>query len=287
MKKPIVIGVGEFLWDMLPDGKKAGGAPVNFAYHASQNGTEAWAVSAIGDDALGAELVAQATAHNINLLVERVPYPTGTVNVELDNGKPNFIICEEVAWDYIPLTEAALAKARLADAISFGTLAQRGVVSRATTVALVEATPPEALRVYDINLRQHFYSKELIESSLRMANVFKINDEELEILKPMFGFDSLDTDAVCRRFIELYDLRMLVLTGGSVFSSIYTHNDISTIVTPKVDVIDSVGAGDSFSGALVGALLAGKTIREAHIAAVETAAYVCTNSGAWTPPKKR
>lgn len=284
--KPIVIGIGEFLWDVLPDGKKAGGAPVNFAYHASQNGAEGWAVSAIGDDPLGHELRSVASEHNISMLVPYVPHPTGTVQVELKNGQPNFIICEDVAWDYIPLTEDALDKARHAAAVSFGTLAQRSPVSRATTRALVEATPADALMVYDINLRQHFYSKELIEDNLRMANVFKINDEELEKLQPMFGLAGVETDDACRFFLKEFDLRMLVLTGGDTFSSIYTPDEISTIPTPKVKVVDTVGAGDSFSGALVGALLNGASIREAHRVAVKTAAYVCTQSGAWTPPAK-
>ena len=285
--KPIVIGIGEFLWDMLPDGKKAGGAPVNFAYHASQNGAEGWAVSAVGDDSLGQELKQTATEHGINMLVETVSHPTGTVKVELKNGQPSFIITENVAWDYIPMTENALDKARHAAAISFGTLAQCSPVSRETTRSLIAAAPSDALIVYDINLRQHFYSKELIDSSLRMANIFKVNDEELEVLKPMFDIKNESTEQACRFFLREYGLHMLVLTGGDRFSSIYTPDDSSTIDTPKVALVDAVGAGDSFSGALVGNLLSGAPIRDAHKAAVETAAYVCTQSGAWTPAKEK
>ena len=286
MKKPIVIGVGEFLWDMLPDGKKAGGAPVNFAYHASQNGAEGWAVSAVGKDGLGEELVAAAEAHGINLQVEKIDKPTGTVNVTLHNGSPEYDICRGVAWDYIPLTEKSLALARSAGAISFGTLAQRNDVSRATIEKLVEAVPDDALRIFDINLRMDFYSEQMIRRSLEMANVLKINDEELEIVKAMFGLGGEGTAASCHRLIENFGLKMLILTGGSVFSSIYTLEGVSTLPTPKVNVIDSVGAGDSFSGALTGALLTGKSIAEAHRIAVDTAAYVCTCSGAWTPPRK-
>ena len=272
---------------MLPDGKKAGGAPVNFAYHASQNGAEGWAVSAVGDDSLGQELKQTATEHGINMLVETVSHPTGTVKVELKNGQPSFIITENVAWDYIPMTENALDKARHAAAISFGTLAQRSPVSRETTRSLIAAAPSDALIVYDINLRQHFYSKELIDSSLRMANIFKVNDEELEVLKPMFDIKNESTEQACRFFLREYGLHMLVLTGGDRFSSIYTPDDSSTIDTPKVALVDAVGAGDSFSGALVGNLLSGAPIRDAHKAAVETAAYVCTQSGAWTPAKEK
>ena len=281
---PIVIGIGEFLWDMLPSGKKAGGAPVNFAYHASQHGTEAWAVSAVGNDPLGRELCRVASDHGINMLVPIVDHPTGTVKVELMDGQPNFIISEDVAWDYIPLTPESLEKARHAAAVSFGTLAQRSPVSRATTRALVEAAPESALKVYDINLRQHYYSKDIIESSLEIANVLKINDDELERLKPMFCLEGFDQDRACTFLLQRYGLRMLVLTAGDRFSSVFTDDGVSTIPTPKVKVVDAVGAGDSFSGALVGSLLNGLDVAEAHRVAVETAAYVCTQAGAWTPP---
>ena len=283
--KPIVIGIGEYLWDVLPTGKKAGGAPVNFAYHASQHGTEGWAISAVGNDELGDELLEVTAAHKINMEVSRVDYPTGTVQVTLCNGQPNYEICEGVAWDYIPLTEASINLAKKAKAISFGTLAQRHEVSRETTRALVQAAPADALKVYDINLRQHFWSKELIEASLEMANVFKINDEELETLKPVFGLEDMDTDQACRHFMEKFSLNMLVLTAGDKFSSIYYGNEKSTIETPRVEVVDAVGAGDAFSGSLIGSLLTGKSITEAHKEAVETAAYVCTQAGAWTPAR--
>lgn len=283
--KPIVIGIGEYLWDVLPTGKKAGGAPVNFAYHASQHGTEGWAISAVGKDELGDELLEVTAAHKINMEVSRVDYPTGTVQVTLCNGQPNYEICEGVAWDYIPLTEESMNLAKKAKAISFGTLAQRHEVSRETTRTLVKAAPEDALKVYDINLRQHFWSKELIEASLEMANVFKINDEELETLKPVFGLEAMDTDQACRYFMEKFELKMLVLTAGDKFSSIYYGDEKSTIETPRVEVVDAVGAGDAFSGSLIGSLLMGKSIKEAHKEAVETAAYVCTQAGAWTPAR--
>lgn len=286
MEKPIVIGVGEFLWDVLPDGKKAGGAPVNFAYHASQNGTEGWAISAVGHDPLGDELLEVTSAHDINMVVSRVDYPTGTVQVTLCNGQPNYEICEGVAWDHIPVTQEALELAAKAKAISFGTLAQRHQESRKATKALVDACPADTLVVYDINMRQHFWSKELIAESLDMANVFKINDEELETLKSVFGIEDMDTDNACRFFMDKWNLMILVLTGGDKFSSIYHKDGVSTLQTPKVEVVDAVGAGDAFSGSFIGAILNGSTIPEAHKKAVETAAYVCTQAGAWTPVRK-
>lgn len=283
--KPIVIGMGEFLWDVLPTGRKAGGAPINFAYHASQNGAEGWAVSAVGNDADGRELLEVTAGHGIRTLVATVDKPTGTVDVSLCNGQPAYTIHENVAWDHIPLTEEMLSLARRAGAICFGTLAQRGEVSQRTTRAMVEATPADAYRIYDINLRQHFYSKELIDRSLRIANVLKINDDELVLLQEMFALPK-DTDAACRHLAERYGLRMVVLTGGARFSSVYTGELISTLPTPRVEVVDTVGAGDAFSGTLMASLLTGSTIAEAHRNAVDTAAYVCTCAGAWPPPRE-
>lgn len=282
--KPVAIGIGEFLWDVLPEGKRAGGAPVNFAYHASQNGAEGWAVSAVGHDALGDELLEVSRQHGINLLVSENDYPTGTVQVHLKDGIPSYEICENVAWDHIRLTDKALEKAKSAKAICFGSLAQRCQESREATVSLLNAAGEDAYKVYDINLRGSFWSKEIIENSLEMSNVLKINDEELEIIKPLLGLEGLDTDEACRELLSKYKQKMVVLTGGSVFSAIYCQDGtISKLDTPKVKVVDTVGAGDAFCGTLVASLLCGKSIAQAHRDAVQRAAYVCTQSGAWTP----
>ena len=286
MSKPIVIGIGEYLWDVLPTGKKAGGAPVNFAFHASQNGAEGWGISAVGDDELGKELLEVTKAHGINILAPTVNYPTGTVNVTLVNGQPDYEICEGVAWDHIPLSYDAVELAQKASAISFGTLAQRSEESRRSTAELISLAPKDALIVYDINLRQHFYNKQVIEQSLRMSNILKINDDEIEVVKPMFALEGKSYDEVCEFFMSEFGLRIVILTGGDKFSSVYSEEGVSTIKTPKVEVVDAVGAGDAFSGAFIGSLLNGKTIREAHELAVDTAAYVCTQAGAWTPKRK-
>jgi len=286
MSKPIVIGIGEYLWDVLPTGKKAGGAPVNFAFHASQNGAEGWGISAVGDDELGKELLEVTKAHGINILAPTVNYPTGTVNVTLVNGQPDYEICEGVAWDHIPLSYDAVELAQKASAISFGTLAQRSEESRRSTAELISLAPKDALIVYDINLRQHFYNKQVIEQSLRMSNILKINDEEIEVVKPMFALEGKSYDEVCEFFMSEFGLRIVILTGGDKFSSVYSEEGVSTIKTPKIEVVDAVGAGDAFSGAFIGSLLNGKTIREAHELAVDTAAYVCTQAGAWTPKRR-
>lgn len=287
MNKPLVIGIGEYLWDILPDGKKAGGAPVNFAYHASQNGAEGWAISAVGDDDLGRELTGITKQYGINMEVSVVNYPTGTVKVTLNDGQPSYEICEGIAWDHIPLTGGAIVLAKKAGAISFGTLAQRSPESRRTTRELIGYVPKDALVVYDINLRQHYYDKEVIESSLAISNILKINDEELNIIKPLLDLEGSTQNEICKYVIEKYDLKMVVLTGGAKFSSICHKDGVSTISTPVVKVVDTVGAGDAFSGAFIGSLLQGKNISEAHHIAVETAAYVCTQAGAWTQAKNK
>ncbi|GHU54958.1 2-dehydro-3-deoxygluconokinase [Bacteroidia bacterium] len=279
---PIIVGIGELLWDLLPEGKKAGGAPINFVYHANALGAEGYAISAVGQDNLGREIVDELEKNNIRYQAEALPYPTGHVLVELTNGIPSYTIVEDVAWDYIPLMPEAVDIVKKADAICFGTLALRSPVARATIHALIDYAPSDALRFFDINIRQHFYSKELIASLLQKANIFKINDEELALVRSLFGLEGND-EKVCRELIETYSLRYLVLTAGDKYSAVYTETDLSVLPTPKVDVVDTVGAGDAFSGAFVYSILSGKSLREAHRAAVDTAAFVCTQPGAWPP----
>ncbi|WP_080903215.1 carbohydrate kinase [Parabacteroides sp. Marseille-P3160] len=279
-KKQIVVGLGELLWDVFPTGKRAGGAPVNFVYHATQLGSEGYAISAIGNDVLGAEIIQELKKNRINYVIETVEYPTGSVIVELNHGSPTYTIVEDVAWDHIPLTTEAIELVRRADAVSFGTLALRSEETRNTLFSLLSYVSPDALRFFDINIRQSYYSKELIESLLEKANVFKINDEELVLLRELFALKG-DDDTVCRLLIDKYALHYLILTAGSVCSTIYTGNEKSVIATPKVKVADTVGAGDSFSGAFVYAILSGQSLAEAHRLAVDTAAFVCTRDGAW------
>lgn len=279
--KPVVVGIGELLWDVLPTGKRAGGAPVNFVYHATRMGAEGYAISAVGNDVSGTEIIQELDKnHIISDYISTVEHPTGSVMVELKKGIPTYTIIEGVAWDHIPLTQPSIDLMKRADAVCFGTLAQRAPESRATLRTLLSYMPAEALRFFDINIRQTYYSKELIEELLEQANVFKINDEELEMLRPMFALEGT-AEEVCRQLIERYSLRYLILTAGADFSTIYSPAETSTIPTPKVKVADTVGAGDSFSGAFVYSLLSGKSLREAHQKAVEIAAFVCTQSGAW------
>lgn len=278
MKK--IVGIGELLWDLLPEGRKAGGAPVNFAFHASQAGADAYAISAIGNDTLGDELLYELDKNQIKYLIERVDYPTGTVEVTLNNGMPQYTINEQVAWDYIPLTENMKQLVSEADAICYGTLAQRSNVSRDTTEELLKLVKEDAYKLYDINLRQHFYSKELIDKSLSFANSFKVNDEEIERMKAMFGLN-MDNEQACRWFISQFNLKLVILTAGGLYSCLFTPDEYSVIETPKVIVADTVGAGDCFSGVLIASLLNGDSLAQSHTKAVDAAAHVCSYSGAW------
>ena len=278
--KPVVAGIGELLWDVFPTGKRAGGAPANFVYHAAQFGAQGYAISAVGDDALGRELLKELDDNRIAYLCEKVPYPTGTVQVTLNNGQPSYEIVENVAWDHIPLTDQAVQVLSRADAVCFGSLALRHADSRKTILTLLDHVPQTALRFFDVNLRQHYYSKELIEQLLGKANIFKINDDELPVVAELFGLCGGEHEQ-CRALLEKYHLHYVVLTAGEKYSTIYGRTELSRMDTPRVKVADTVGAGDSFSGAFVAGLLAGKTLRAAHEQAVKTAAFVCTKTGAW------
>lgn len=278
--KPIVVGIGELLWDVLPTGKKAGGAPINFVYHATQLGAEGYAISAVGKDELGEEIVQELDNNHIAHCIESVDYQTGTVEVTLEKGIPTYNIIENVAWDHIPVSSKAIEIVKKAKAICFGTLAQRNMDSRKALTELLSYAPEDALRFFDINIRQNYYSKELILDLLEKANILKINDEELEMLRPMMGLEG-DYDVCCKALLEKYGLKYVILTAGSKFSAIYSTDENSVIGTPKVAVADTVGAGDSFSGAFVYSILAGKSLKEAHRKAVNTAAFVCSKEGAW------
>ena len=279
--KRYVVGLGEALWDVLPEGKKLGGAPANFAYHAGQFGLETLAVSALGEDALAEETIEALKEHGLNYLMPRVKYPTGTVQVTLSgDGIPAYEIKENVAWDNIPYTAEIADIAKNCRAVCFGSLAQRNVVSWATIRQFLDDTPEDCLKIFDINLRQQFYTKEIIHDNLLACNVLKINDEELDIVTEMNGFSHLSVEDRCQRLLAEYDLDMLVLTCGINGSYVYAPNEKSFLETPKVEVADTVGAGDSFTGAFAASILAGRTIREAHQLAVKVSAYICTQKGA-------
>lgn len=280
---PYVVGLGEALWDVLPEGKKLGGAPANFAFHAAQFGRRAIAVSAVGEDNLGRETLEEFSKKNLNVLMPRVPYATGTVQVTVDEqGIPTYDIKENVAWDNIPFTPEIEDVAKRCEAVCWGSLAQRNVVSRQTIQKFLDAMPSDGnrLRIFDINLRQNFYTPEVIRDSLQRCNILKINDEELVTISRLFGYPGLDIRNKCWLLLGKYNLRMLVLTCGVNGSYVFTPGHVSYQPTPKVEVADTVGAGDSFTGSFCASLLRGRSVAEAHEIAVRVSAYVCTQKGA-------
>lgn len=253
------------MWDILPDGKKVGGAPANFAYHVSQFGLQSLVVSAIGDDALGQEIIGTFRDKGLNSLISTVPYPTGTVQVELDmSGIPQYIIKEGVAWDNIPFTPELEA------------LARNTINSFIDTMSKDNGT----LIVFDANLRQSFYSGDVLEQSMMRCNVLKINDEELPTVCRISGIPVSDPESQCRTLLNRYNLKILILTCGVNGSYIFTPDAKSFLPTPQVKVADTVGAGDSFTAAFTASILSCLPIPAAHRKAVDVSAFVCTQNGA-------
>lgn len=281
LDKKYCVGLGEILFDVLPTGSQLGGAPANFAYHAGQHGLQSVAVSAVGSDLLGDEALRLLDEKHLKYVMPRVDFPTGTVQVELDaEGVPTYDIKEGVAWDNIPFTDDIKEVAANAGAVCWGSLAQRNEVSRKSIYQFLDHTPEDCLKVFDINLRQNFYTKEVICESLKRCDVLKINDEELITIGRLFGYPGLDIENKCWLILGKYDLDMLVLTCGTNGSYVFTPGSMSYQPTPKVEVADTVGAGDSFTGTFCASILAGKPVTEAHKLAVSVSAYVCTQNGA-------
>ena len=281
MQDKFVVGLGEALWDVFPDGKRIGGAPANFAYHVSQFGLKSIVVSAVGKDSLGDEIISIFKSKALNHIAPQIDFPTGTVQVTLDAaGVPDYHITENVAWDNIPLSAELKSLAKNTCAVCFGSLAQRSDCSRSTINAFLDLLPDNAIIVFDINLRQNYFTKEIIETSLKKCNILKINEDELGIVVNMFQISAKDYETQCAELIRKYQLDTVILTCGENGSYVFTENFKSFIPTPKVKVADTVGAGDSFTATFVSSLLQGKDLRTAHKIAVNVSAYVCTQTGA-------
>ena len=283
------MGIGELLWDVFLEGKQLGGAPANFAYHASQFGFDSFAVSAIGTDKPGEEMEELLRQKKVKTLLNRVKFPTGTVLVKVDaKGIPNYEIKRDVAWDNICFSEELKHLALQTSAVCFGSLAQRSEVSRLTIKRFLDSMPEmNTYKIFDINLRQNFYNKEIIEESLNKSNILKMNDEELVILAQMFGYSSEKIENNCINLLNDYNLKMLILTCGTKGSYVFSNDRISFLETPKVEVVDTVGAGDSFTAAFCASILEGKSINTSHKKAVEVSAFVCTRPGAMPYMDKR
>lgn len=277
-----VIGIGELLWDVFADNRRMGGAPVNFAYYASQCGCASGAVSAVGSDASGDALLAEFSALGLcGSSVQRNAFPTGTVEVSLDSaGVPQYDIRRNVAWDNIVFDKRLAATAPQTDAVCWGTLAQRSEVSRGAILEFVDSVPASALKIFDINLRQNFYDARIIADSLERADILKLNEDELPVVAEMFGMGGGD-EAVLHALSKRFSLEYAVYTMGAKGSAIARGGEVvSYIDTPETEVADTVGAGDSFTATFTAMLLRGADARTAHEKAVKVAAFVCGNEGA-------
>lgn len=278
--KNTVVGLGEILWDVFPERKVLGGAPANFAYHVSQFGFNGYAVSAIGNDLLGKEILKSLEEKELNYLIEQTDFPTGTVKVQLDGrGIPTYEITENVAWDNIPFTTRLENLAKNTTTVCFGSLAQRNEVSRATIHKFLDLMPADSLKVFDINLRLKYFSKDIITTSLNKASALKINDEEIVKIAEIFELKGTDEE-LCQQLMDKYKLKFLILTKGTRGSYVLTPYEKSFLATPKVTIADTVGAGDSFTAAFVASYLNGRSIAQSHQLAVEVSAYVCQQHGA-------
>ena len=280
-----IIGIGEALWDLLPSGPQLGGAPANFACHAHSLGAEAGVITRVGDDALGHEVLSRFVQMGLSVAAVQKDNlaPTGTVIVELLEDKTaRYTFPDNVAWDRLEATASALDAVRTADAVCFGTLAQRGETSRNSVQKLLASTPPNALRIFDINLRQHYFSKEIIESSLKLANILKLNDAEFPIIAQMFDLTGSIRDQV-KKVAEQFELQMVALTRGAEGSLLYQSGQWSDRPSAPVDVVDTVGAGDAFTATLALGLLHKMELDSINVLAGEVAQYVCSHAGA-TPP---
>lgn len=278
---PVIVGIGEILWDMLPSEKRAGGAPVNFAVHAGLSGANSYIISALGDDQLGQQLRQELARMPVIPLLPQTPYPTGQVTVTLQDGLPQYVIHEGVAWDYIPLTPEMLQVVGTADGLCLGTLGLRNQTSKQTILRLLDQARADAIRLLDLNLRQSYYDRTLIETLLDRCNALKVNDEELVILQAMFALPD-NTRQAAEELIGRFDLALFIQTAGADFSEVYHQGVWSHLLTPTVEVNDTIGAGDCFSGTLVSALLQGRSLIAAHQLAVKKAGEICKISGAWT-----
>jgi pfkB domain protein len=278
--KNTVVGLGEILWDIFPERKVLGGAPANFAYHVSQFGFNGYAVSAIGNDLLGKEILKSLEEKELNYLIEQTDFPTGIVKVQLDGrGIPTYEITENVAWDNIPFTTRLENLAKNTTTVCFGSLAQRNEVSRATIHKFLDLMPADSLKVFDINLRLKYFSKDIITTSLNKASALKINDEEIVKIAEIFELQGSDEE-LCQQLLDKYKLKFLILTKGTRGSYVLTPYEKSFLATPKVTIADTVGAGDSFTAAFVASYLNGRSIAQSHQLAVEVSAYVCQQHGA-------
>jgi len=284
-EQPTIIGLGEVLWDVFPDGKHPGGAPANFSFHANQLGARGLPASRIGRDALGDELVALLEGKGLetSLIQRDAQHPTGRVTVTLEGGQPSYIIHEDVAWDFLECDEVWKSEMRRAAAICFGTLAQRSQKSRAAIHDSLAAASQETLIVYDVNLRQNFYDREWVERSLHSAKVVKLNDDELLTLTRLLEIEAASDEEApgifTRALIDRFGVDMVCITRGAKGCLLQNANETVDVPGQSVQVADTVGAGDSFTAALIVSLLKGWSLERAGKFANRYGGLVASRTG--------
>lgn len=286
-----LIGIGEILWDLLPSGRQLGGAPANFAYHANALGARGQMISRVGQDELGADILKRLRDLGLSTDLIQIDgaFPTSTVSVEVSSdGQPRYIIHEQVAWDYLSVDEGARQVVARANAICFGTLAQRSEESRRAIHELIALTGSGCLRILDVNLRQAFYTRDLIEQSLRAANVLKVNDGELPVLAEFLQLSG-DSRAQLAELARRFNLRLVAYTRGANGSVLLREGHWSDHPGIPVKVADTIGAGDSFTAAMALGYLSGHDLDEINDHANRVASFVASQPGGTPtlPPELR
>lgn len=287
MSGSVIVGLGEVLWDLFPDGPRFGGAPANFACHAAALGADSRMVSSVGADPLGADALNALRARGVatDCVSELADFPTGTVQVTLDGrGQASYEFAADAAWDHLPWSDAVGQLATQTEAVCFGSLGQRGPAARSTIQRFLAAMPAASLRVLDINLRPPFYDDQVILNALQAANVLKLNDEELPIVADVCG---LHGDDLPQQLGQRFQLQAVAVTRGSRGALLYRGERVWEQEGLPVRVQDTVGAGDSYTAALVLGLLAQLPPAKVNRVACEVAAYVCGQPGATPELPKR
>lgn len=283
MNPPIVVGIGEVLWDLLPSGRQLGGAPANFAYCSHLLGDQGVIASRVGNDPLGKDIRERLEKAGIpdRFLQSDDSLPTGTVRVQVDSaGQPKFEITQPVSWDQLEWTKDWQDLAESADAVCFGSLAQRSEKSRDTILNFLQATPPTAVIIFDVNLRQSFFSSDIICQSLRQANAMKLNHEEVPRVKELLAMTEDEEILLCRSLIERFDLELVCITRGAKGSLLCRRTDVHEHPGYSVKVKNTVGAGDAFTAALIHEYLRRRTLAEMNDTANRMGAWVASHADA-------
>jgi fructokinase len=283
-----VVGLGELLWDLLPTGRKLGGAPANFAYITNLLGDEGIPASRVGDDDLGTEVIRHLKDRGLltDFIQTDPTHPTSTVKVEIDAaGQPRFEICESIAWDFLQWTSQWQDLAAGVDAVCFGSLAQRSPESHATILNFVRATRPNAVRIFDVNLRQEFFTADVLAESMKLATIVKLNHEELPRIMNLLALEHRDQESSARQLIDAFGPKLVCVTRGNGGGLLVTADTANIHTGFPIKVADTIGAGDAFTAALVHEYLRGASLHSMNEMANRVGAWVAGETGAMPAPK--